>query len=267
MKTLTPALVLDNCRREAADWEELLAGPGPALESALHLATLFRMQGIAALFSTGMPRPFFESLSCGARAFARAQQRMAGDAKSTARFHPFLDAVACEDGGAIGHILGFIRRDMNRDLEYPEDFLYAMFLMGTRTGASEEERAGFLGHWSELEPGPDARFGICQALHRGDSGAFNRLLAELMEQQLSEWEEQEDRGLLEEEEGLTVARLSVEGLALARLAERIGMEVDSAFPLMPPAARIGRYRGPRPWQEDAGTAPPWHRDRTGKGGG
>lgn len=232
-------IIASNCLSELEESLDDFRSDDLSLGSALAFCAFHRKAGIASLFMSGLPDEFFEGLFKSARAFADALGRMPAAEKATGKAEPFFDAVACNDSRGARLIAAASPGSHNPDLEYEEDFLYMRALMEWDAGEAQA-LPGRLARWEELAEGRmDLRLEIVRALSGRDSEGFNAGLGTLMGELRDEYAEGARRDAYLQEDLQTVLRLSVEGLALARLAERAGLAPDREFPLMPSAARIG----------------------------
>ncbi|HLP43518.1 MAG TPA: Imm49 family immunity protein [Fibrobacteria bacterium] len=164
---------------------------------------------------------------------------MAPAEKATGKAEPFFDALACNDAFGVRQIAAASPDRLNPDLEYEEDLLYMRALMDLDAGVGDN-LPNYLARWKSLSEGRlDLRLDIVRALSERNEEAFNFGLGTLMGELRDEYEKGARKDVYLQEDLQTVLRLSVEGLALARLAERAGMIPDREFPLMPAVARIG----------------------------
>ncbi|OJH39241.1 Imm49 family immunity protein [Cystobacter ferrugineus] len=213
----------------------------------MSVCALYRRTGIARMFLSGLPDGFFEELSRSARALLFFLQSKDDLAKTTSRSEPFFDAIVCGDSEAERAIARSSRTTWNPGEEYEDDFLYARLLMERFTleipppqlEAKLDRYAAFLGN------GEDPRLDLCRALVATDAELFEESLGRLLDARTRELRKKIEAERLPPDDVTTTAHLSVEVLALLRLAERAGLTPREHYPLAPSVARrIHRARLP-----------------------
>ncbi|WNZ62544.1 hypothetical protein QEG98_01475 [Myxococcus sp. MxC21-1] len=220
----------------------------------MSVCTLYRRMGIAQLFLSGLPDGFFEELSRSARAFLFFLQGTDDSAKTTSRSEPYFDAIASNDIEAEREIAQHSRATWNSGEEYEDDFLYVRILMERFTLAASTARLEVAMSRYEGLPtaGGDARLPLCQALVAADAQRFEENLGRLLDARARELRKRIEAERLSPDDATTTAHLSVEVLALLRLAERARLPTELHYPLAPSVARrLDRARLPHPgsWQQ------------------
>ncbi|WP_163780398.1 Imm49 family immunity protein [Myxococcus vastator] len=220
----------------------------------MSVCALFRRMGISQLFLSGLPDGFFEELSRSARAFLFFLQGTDDAAKTTSRSEPYFDAIACGDTEAEREIAQHSRATWSPGEEYEDDFLYVRILMEHFTLAASPDRLDAAMRRYERLPttGDDVRLALCQALVTADAQRFEEGLGLLLEVRTRELRKRLEAERLSPDDATTTAHLSVEVLALLRLAERAGLPTEMHYPLAPSVARrLDRARLPPPasWQQ------------------
>jgi len=226
----------------------------------MSVCALYRRIGIARLFLSGLPDGFFVEISRSARAFLFFLQRTDDTAKTTSRSEPFFDAIVCGDTEAEREIARGSRATWNPGEEYEDDFLYLRILMERFTlalptaqlQARLDRYAAFLGSRE------DPRLDVCRALAAADAALFEEALGRLLDARTRELRKRIEAERLSPDDVTTTAHLSVEVLALLRLAERAGLTPDEHYPLAPSVARrLHRARLPHPdaWRQFLTEAP------------
>lgn len=225
-----------------------------SLDQMLTFCRFYRRMAIAKLLMSGVPDDFFEDLSRSARAFLYYLEGKDDAAKATGKADPFFDAVACGDMEAAAGIAKHARATWNEAKEYEEDFLYLWFLMkrfAARTSAADLD--AILRRWADVIQGEeDSRLELCRAFQSRDAGAAGKAL-----EAIAAGRAQETRKLLADErvppdDVPTTAKVSVELLALLRLAELAGLATEAHLPLAPSVARqLDRAKIPPPdsWRD------------------
>jgi hypothetical protein len=154
---------------------------------------------------------------------------------------PAFDAMAARQWKLAAEIFANSADKWTEGEEYEDDFCYADFVRRAATGANDGID-DLLEHWEEvLEGGLDLRLDMARALHARDGAAFAdalRVVIEGDEAIARELADPTSGSLRSEEETFFPNRwISVEGLALLALAERIGMPIADEIPACPSLAR------------------------------
>jgi|GEM_PF-1153305 len=215
----------------------------------MSVCALYRRMGIAQLFLSGLPDGLFEELSRSARAFLFFLQGTDDAAKTTSRSEPYFDAIACGDADAERQIAQHSRATWNPGEEYEDDFVYVRVLMERFTlAASTGQLDATMKRYESLPTaGDDVRFTLCQALVAADAQRFEEGLGLLLEVRTRELRKRIEAERLSPDDASTTAHLSVEVLALLRLAERARLPTEMHYPLAPSVARrLDRARLPPP---------------------
>jgi hypothetical protein len=210
-----------------------------------------RRAGIGALFLTHRPEALHLRLQQSGKALAWFLQGAGDPAKQTGRALPFFDAVAAGDDATAREVARRARHTWAQGDEYPEDFLFVEFFMQrSYLGAGEVECGRLLARYEEcLEGAEDSRLPLCRALHERDARALDEALKAFLSERADDFEA---RAGSEPPESLaTEALLSVEGLAVVRLAEQQGLSVAEDYLHVPSVARRGRApaSGLETWQQ------------------
>ena len=177
---------------------------------------------------------------------------MTGQNRRTSRAEPFFDAVACEDIEAARELSRLCPQEPYTSREYEEDFLFVRFLMDRFfLGRSACEGQALLDRYERaLEGSTDTRLEVCRALAAVDCAEFDRALTLMMEEREVRFQKLREKESVAEEVLATEGYVSVEGLALVRLAVLQGMEPRGDFLFIPSVARDKvrlRYR-PDSWK-------------------
>jgi hypothetical protein len=232
-------VVIDNAEVDIALALPDFADESAELRHALEFCRHFRVKGIASFLLSGAAAPLYQELSKSGRAFLDFLGRGDDAAKATGRSMPFFDAVAALDVECARAIAARSRRTWNPERELEDDFLYVRFVM-TRfflDGAASEATAT-LTRWTDLVADePAVKLDLCRALSAGIADDFHDALCRWLAQQAEEYAELAAVDGLVPAVAATEAHVSVEGLALLRLAEAIGMTVATEYPLIPSLAR------------------------------
>ncbi|WP_426756610.1 Imm49 family immunity protein [Myxococcus sp. Y35] len=239
-----PAVIENALHQSRALLPVLVRGAGGA-RHVLTFCDNLRIAGIGALFLTGTSEPFLLRLQQSGRAFAHYLRGAANDDVRLSRSRPLLDAIGAGDFDGAALIARHARRAWAQGEEYEEDFLFIEFLiqhgvLEAPVSACEDlltryERA--------LRGAEDLRFDVCRALLAADAESFNEALALYLSDRKERLEAQAETSPFPEEFLATEWSFSLEGLVLARLAERRGLETEEDYLHVPSLARA-RSRTP-----------------------
>lgn len=145
----------------------------------------------------------------------------------TSRAEPFWDALASEDWQAIPLLATHTPRDWRADMEAEADFRYMSFVMGLAAGGSDESQLE-----EALSPlaracgmSESSRVELCTALLRGDAAGLAQALEQHMEARRISLDALSGTDSLPPQVQLTEAFVSIEGVALLKLASRRGLSV------------------------------------------
>ncbi|MFY0572846.1 Imm49 family immunity protein [Archangium lansingense] len=228
-----------NALNENLDWlPELMAGT-VGRKRILAFCQNFRIAGIGELLMTGLADEFVLRLHQSGSAYVAWLRNAAAGEKRTGQSPPFFDAIASGDLRGAADIARLSKRSWTPGAEYEEDFLFVEFLMQRFfLGASTDMCVSLLQRYEKALKGTeDPRLEVCAALQGADAEQFNKS----MQLFLSEWRDRyaqlaEEGGIAPELQS-TDGKLCVEGVALARLAEGLGLETEEDYLLVPSVAR------------------------------
>jgi hypothetical protein len=241
---------VSNALGEAAERVPVIAAGRGTLDEALALCRCFRVAGIGSLFLEGDGAELQLRLSMSGHAWATWLAAAPDEAKVTGLGLPFLDAVAAGDLDCAAEIARRSRHTWARGEEYEEDFLFHEFLMRRFfLDAPPAELEALLARWKvALQGSDDPRLDACRALQDRDAPGFGRALAAYLAERADDLSEAAEGGGLAPELAATEGELSVEGVALARLADRVGLATAEDYPRVP---SVAREPPARPFEPDA----------------
>lgn len=227
---------------------------GLPLRHILSFCANWRRRGISALFMNGHPQPLLDDLQRSGAAFRHWLATAPDTVQATGKATPWFDAVAAGDDEAARGIARAARANWNADVEYEDDFLYARWLMQRfATDAAPGAGDALLARWEAVLDGAvDPRLAICRALAAGDAEAFEAALAALLAAFGDAYAQAEEADRLTDDEAATERNFCVEGLALVRLAERVGITPAGNHPFVP---SLARGRAARSFAPDSWAAP------------
>ncbi|MCY1078905.1 Imm49 family immunity protein [Archangium lansingense] len=229
---------------------DVLASRG-GRKGMLDFCAAWRRLAVSKLLLRGTPDDFLGDLYKSGRAWLWYLEHTPSPDDVTSQTLPYLDALASNDlDGARGIALRS-QKTHQADDEYEEDFLYMRFLMNLLARPDDAPLPLLARYEKLLEGNEDFRFDACRALLAGDGEALDAALDALMMEKKSRAERLLAKDALDPDEASTTERVSIEGLALVRLATLRGVKVRQIHPLIPPVARrVDRARHPAPlaWQ-------------------
>lgn len=210
----------------------------------------YRRIAVCRLLATGKAEGFFEFLARAAQAHLHLLGKTPEDRKLTSLSSPFLDAVAAGAPALAREIATRTRATWFRGEEYEDDFLYFHLLaqafgLGRRPSELDAEIARL-----EALGGEDGRAALLIALLRREQDALDDAIPAFVEARKAEQDEARKGGWLSPDDDATFAKVSVELLALLRLAEGAGLATPRNVPLAPSTARQGAAPAldPDAWQ-------------------
>jgi hypothetical protein len=201
----------------------------------------FRIAGIGLLLVSGSADPFRRMLHMSGRAFAHYLDKADPSAKRTSQSDPFFDAVAAGDMATAEEIAVRSSRSWVAEEEYEEDFLFPEYLMQRFfLGAAKPAREDLLVRWeAALQGSEDGRCDVCKALEHGDGPALGPALERLLRERKDRFDRLAEREAIAPEVYDTEGQVAIEGLALVRLAESLGLPTEREYPNVPSLARGG----------------------------
>lgn len=223
---------------------------GPTFE---RLSEYFQALGICHLLRFADTDQFRENLvrSGHARAYQLRRSRDYRDRPNRhlalSRSEAFLDAVTAADLELALEIALLSPVDWKPTGEYEDDFCYYLFLQNLILSIENDDSTeldGILSRFQHALQGDSSRrFDVCRALIEHHQIGFDESLRGLLEERQTDNEER--RPSLESYEFASWPRsfVSIEGLALLRIAEWMGMQTGDEYPLCPGLARLSRADG------------------------
>ncbi len=222
------------------------------IDGALLTATLLSQAGIAEFFMAGEIDDLAER-ALQASHFLTETLRAHGDQGwGPACLDALLPALAFNESQLEPSLFAWVSAHFQAHGYYDADQGTCLLLLHLlkHTPLPDSVTTGLLADGSN-----DAtqRMAIADAARSLDSPAFNIALAERMESLREELREKCESDEFTEEQQLTLAKLSFEGLAWIRAGERLALQIDDEFPLTPFSARAGQKTfayEPESWREE-----------------
>ena len=258
-------LHLSDERENAEDDVQVVLGEATRPEQwtasvALLAASLYRKRAVCGYLTTGLAEPFFAGeMQAAAVYVAHLGAAGAIDAAASETVRPFFDAVAGGYWDAARRIAASRAEAWASEREYEEDFAYATFLMALVGGGAASERVtgAALERYVEVA-GYDARSSVCRALMDRDELEFHRGLIRVLEERSEQIDGYEAGGHLADADVDWLRPVSIEGCALVRIAERLGVAAEIDLPQVPAPLR---REPPFPFAPDAWRSATFSPDR------
>jgi hypothetical protein len=173
------------------------------------------------------------------------QENYSSDFYMAASFNgPFFDAVAANQFRLAEEIARLSPQEWRERDEYEDDFAYTHFLHGLVMNQSEGLVLGpaILERLEKaLEGAPSPRLAACQAILARDTEGFESAFADLLAAREAEIAAARSTSEAEEVVFEPEAGVFVEGLALLKLAGRLGLSPAPEHPMCPSIARRTDY--------------------------
>jgi len=156
---------------------------------------------------------------------------------------PFIDALVSGCMVTATKIASLSAREYNSTLEYEDDFLryhfLQMFTLNLSTSANVD-LGQILDRWEEVLAGGgrDLYFPVCRALYQNDSGYFFRSFPELLSHRAVEVDGWKEDFSFDPQVRIVESSIFMNGLAILRLAELLGMPTESEYEMIPSIARL-----------------------------
>jgi hypothetical protein len=152
----------------------------------------------------------------------------------------FVDALAASEWGGAKTLARALQEiEWQPEMEYEEDFLYMKMLMSwtERGDEGQVEREALLQRYRELEGDQiDWRLELCTALEVRNAEDFEAALENLMLAERDRYEHLRGADAIPADELATLACVSIEGVALRRLGDRMSFRLQSDYLFIPSLA-------------------------------
>jgi hypothetical protein len=223
---------------ENADFLIAEALPGIVARKALpdevfEFCTQLRRRGIAELLLRGIPDELLRQLSFSGRAFLHVLPAIPEGRRAAGEQRPFLDALASGDVECASHIAQMCPVAHSPGEELEEDFLFMTSLMGLMLD-KREGVAKLVARYTEIVGEDDEpQLAVLRALVARDDLGFEEAITSRMKEVNKRYRDLQQVAITDEE-AETEGRVSSEGIALVRLAGRLGMHVAQSYRMVPP---------------------------------
>jgi hypothetical protein len=227
--------------------------PADALALCLH----YRVAAVSSLLLSASADDFHRHLRKSAMAFTWYTASHATGISLARALPPILDALCTGDMGpatAIARQVGPHYWDSRS--EYEEDFLYARFLClhFLESSDTDEELRLVERYASLVGTSEEPRLTLIKAFVGADEHLFEQGLEQLLTERNARYQRLAAKEQVPLWELATVGAVSIEGLALVALAERVGFRTRSDYLHVPSLARLPAPPLGRPvdWQDIRG---------------
>jgi hypothetical protein len=235
------AIYIKNALEENLDLVPELDSGKASAEQLRDFCRNLRIAGIGDLLLHARSMRFRLRLSYSGRVFLHAWKRMpeVRELSFSEAAASMMDAMAAGDFDSAREIAAGSRRTWFQGEEYEEEFLFhdviaQLELLGGPRSLIDEE----LARWeAALAGSPDPRLAVCQALAKGDAEAFDASLRTFLQEREQEYEALFADGALAPEDAMTEGKLSIVGVALARIADRHGLAIAPDYVHVPSLTR------------------------------
>lgn len=209
---------------------------------------LYKIAGICDLLHDGSGDAFLANLQKSGTACAFVLPHLPPESVAASKLSGFFSAAACGDGDAARAIARQARDTWNSDIEHEDDFLYARFLMELFfLGATKTRLLALVDRLTEVTKGePSALRDICRAMLAKDSAQFEEGFENWLGQRRAFYREQWESDQITEEEWATEGQISVEGIALVKLARKLGLTTQREYLFVPALVLDRDVQGPSP---------------------
>jgi hypothetical protein len=128
--------------------------------------------------------------------------------------------------------------DFQKDHEYEDDYCYGRLLHLIVNGQEHKASEVLTQFEAYLEGSVNGRFQVVQALLTKSQQAFDVSFDSLLQDRQNEIDRNIERGEIESPHVVAARRLFIEGLAILRLAESIGLKAEHEYVFCPSMARV-----------------------------
>jgi hypothetical protein len=165
-----------------------------------------------------------------------ARQQYADFYVALSRSGAMLDAVVGNDLSLAGEIFGLSPPAYRKGDEYEDDFQWQCLLGLLLTGAPRPELDDTLGALEKATDGEGERLEVARALLSRDAEAFDEAFRALVSTQQAVNEEEDASD--EEPAAAAGVYVFIEGVAVLKVARRLGIRIEPEYPLCPTLALL-----------------------------
>ena len=197
----------------------------------MKLTDTLRSHGALSFFKSGVPDLLFARASQSASTYLEYLLNADEGKKVLSKSDAFYDAIVSDNIPCAKAIAENSPTSFNPKYEYEEDFLFIHFLMQHFFMSADDEKCQetIEGHLEVSEGGDEELRDIASSFLTNDSKLFNQGLSIYLQKRSDDIEARISREAISEDRWAWERYYSVQGLALIRLADRKGMDVDSGY--------------------------------------
>lgn len=213
-----------------------------------HAAYAYRALAVCELLLEANQARFFEFLCKAGQVRLHFLQLIAAgypskpDHLCTSRNIPFIDVLAAGDLDTAVALGELTPKQHNPIIEYEDDFLRYHFLHMLTLNQCASKNANLksiLERWEEvLEGGTDRYLDVCKTLFSADSDEFYLTFQQLIAYRIEVVEEWKKDFSFDPDVRLTESFIFMNGIAILRLAELLGMHTKDEYDMIPSLSRI-----------------------------
>jgi hypothetical protein len=211
----------------------------PTFKIADLLCFSFRQNGSCEFLLTGDSKVYFDSLHKSAGCYLYFLKNGDESEKRTSINTPFFDAITAGLYDGVMEMSKYARKTWNDDCEYEDDFLYTHFLLNYFFPQSEAINCEQIltDYETVLAGDSDTRFDLCKSFFEKDPELFNESFVRFLDERKQEVSEAIDRERIGEDEWSWTKYISVEGLALLKLAQLLNFKTGQNYLQIPELLR------------------------------
>ena len=189
------------------------------------------------LISSALTRKYYLK-SCS------TESRISGSGQRVSFVDPFFDAVAANEYNLALQIQFLSKYTWLKDYEYEDDYSYAMFMHNIISfeKADQKKLYAFIKKFeAAIEGNEDSRLNICKSLYQKNQAQFDDAFLQLLNnhEEFYNYHARPERlSALSLEHHFEPNRwIFIEGLAILRIAERLGLSTEDEYKFCPKTAR------------------------------
>ena len=205
-------------------------------DTAIELSFYYRQNASCQYLLTGNTTAFVDNMHRSAGSFLYFLQTSKEQDKRTSENEPYFDAIVGGFMKTVGQMAKYSRSSCNFDYEYEDDFLYTHFLLSYFFREADGQKI-LSDYEAVLEGDDDVRFDLCKSFFEKDPDMFN----DKFEQFLVERDENMIKMISRETVGEDIwswsKYISMEGLALLKLASLLNFKTNTNYKQIPEGLR------------------------------
>lgn len=215
---------------------------GPSCEE---LCVLFRTAGIGALLLELDIDRFYHMLISSGLTKVFLLQQTAPEEKDLSRFckitkaNGFFDSVAANRFDVAEKIAVTSPQKWMERYEYEDDYCYILFLHNMIRGGKKSLKEKIINRFEMILEGESSpKYDVCYAFFKQDNQYFDDAFSDLIDLWTDEIEFQKRSISRNDMEFASARHVYIEGLALLRIAEMVGINTQDEYQYCPKEARL-----------------------------